>query len=109
MRRKFAKHILGDINYAWPSAEIAVMGPRGAAEVIYRKEIGASPDPERTLAEREAEYRATFENPFVAAQRGYIDDVIFPHQTRHRLIRALQLLEGKKAEGPRRKHGNIPL
>ena len=104
-----SKHIRGDINYAWPSAEIAVMGPRGAAEILYRKEIGASPDPERTLAEREAQYRAAFENPFVAAQRGYIDDVIFPHQTRHRLIRALQLLEGKKAEQPERKHGNIPL
>jgi propionyl-CoA carboxylase beta chain len=104
-----SKHIRGDINYAWPSAEIAVMGPRGAAEILYRKEIGASPDPERTLAEREAQYRAAFQNPFVAAQRGYIDDVIFPHQTRHRLIRALQLLEGKKAEQPQRKHGNIPL
>ena len=104
-----SKHILGDINYAWPSAEIAVMGPRGAAEILYRKEIGTSPDPERALAEREAQYRAAFENPFVAAQRGYIDDVIFPQQTRHRLIRALQLLEGKTTEGPRRKHGNIPL
>ncbi len=104
-----SRHILGDINYAWPSAEIAVMGPRGAAEILYRKEIGASPDPEKTLAERAAQYRATYQNPFVAAQRGYIDDVIFPHQTRHRLIRALQLLEGKKAEEPRRKHGNIPL
>jgi len=104
-----SKHILGDINYAWPSAEIAVMGPRGAAEVIYRKEIGASPDPEKTLSERASQYRATFENPFVAAQRGYIDDVIFPHQTRHRLIRALQLLEGKKIEEPKKKHGNMPL
>jgi propionyl-CoA carboxylase beta chain len=104
-----SRHILGDINYAWPSAEIAVMGPRGAAEILYRKEIGASPDPEKTLTERAAQYRATYQNPFVAAQRGYIDDVIFPHQTRHRLIRALQLLEGKKAEEPRRKHGNIPL
>ncbi|MBE0480433.1 MAG: acyl-CoA carboxylase subunit beta [Dehalococcoidia bacterium] len=104
-----SKHILGDINYAWPSAEIAVMGPRGAAEILYRKEIGTSPDHEKALADREAQYRATFENPLVAAQRGYIDDVIFPHQTRHRLIRALQLLEGKKGEEPRRKHGNIPL
>ncbi len=104
-----SRHILGDIIYAWPSAEIAVMGPRGAAEILYRKEISASPDPEKTLNERAAQYRATYQNPFVAAQRGYIDDVIFPNQTRHRLIRALQLLEGKKAEEPRRKHGNIPL
>lgn len=104
-----SKHIGGDINYAWPSAEIAVMGPRGAAEVIYRKEIQASPDPMATLAQRTEEYRKTYVNPFLAAQRGYIDDVIFPRDTRHRIIRSLQVLEGKKRERPDRLHGNIPL
>ncbi|MFA4835834.1 MAG: acyl-CoA carboxylase subunit beta [Dehalococcoidia bacterium] len=104
-----SKHIHGDINYAWPSAEIAVMGPRGAAEIIYRKEIADSPDQEKKLADREAQYRKAFVNPFLTARRGYIDDVIFPRQTRHRLIRALQLLEGKKMDQPSRKHGNIPL
>jgi propionyl-CoA carboxylase beta chain len=104
-----SKHIHGDINYAWPSAEIAVMGPRGAVELIYHKEIAASPDPEKTLADKEAQYRAAFCNPLLTARRGYVDDVIFPRETRHRLIRALQLLEGKKAESISRKHGNIPL
>jgi propionyl-CoA carboxylase beta subunit len=104
-----SKHIRCDINYAWPTAEIAVLGPKGAAEVIYRKEIRASSDPEATLFQRTEEYRKTFANPFLAAQRGYIDDVIFPRQTRHRLIRGLQVLEGKKISKPERKHGNIPL
>jgi propionyl-CoA carboxylase beta chain len=104
-----AKHIRCDINYAWPTAEIAVLGPKGAAEVIYRKEIKASSDPEDLLNRRAEEYRNTFANPFIAAKRGYIDDVIFPRNTRHRLIRGLQFLEGKKMEQPIRKHGNIPL
>jgi len=104
-----SKHIRSDINYAWPTAQIAVLGPRGAAEVIYRKEIGSAADPETALSEKTEEYRKTFANPFLAAKRGYIDDVIFPRDTRHRLIRSLQFLEGKGQEQPKRKHGNIPL
>ncbi len=104
-----SKHIGADINYAWPTAEIAVLGPRGAAEVIYRREIQSSPDPEAILWEKEASYRKAFMNPLLAAKRGYIDDVIFPRDTRGRLIRSLQFLEGKEAVEPRRKHGNIPL
>ena len=104
-----SKHIRCDINFAWPTAEIAVMGPKGAAEVIYRNEIKKSADPEATLGQRSDEYRRTFANPFLAAQRGYIDDVIQPSETRHRLIRSLQFLEGKTMERPQRKHGNIPL
>jgi len=104
-----SKHIHCDVNYAWPSAEIAVMGPKGAAEVIYRKEILASENPEEMLKGKMEHYRSAFATPFLAAQRGYIDDVIFPRDTRHRLIRTLQVLEGKEAKPPRRKHGNIPL
>ena len=104
-----SKHIHCDINYAWPTAEIAVMGPKGAAEVIYRKELKTAEDQEAFLKEKMEQYREAFANPFLAAQRGYIDDVIFPRETRHRLIRTLQVLEGKEAEGPERKHGNIPL
>jgi propionyl-CoA carboxylase beta chain len=104
-----AKHIRCDINYAWPTAEIAVIGPKGAAEILYRKEIQASSEPEAILNRKTEEYRKTFANPFIAAKRGYIDDVIFPRDTRHRLIRSLQFLEGKKMAQPERKHGNIPL
>jgi len=104
-----SKHIRCDINYAWPTAEIAVMGPKGASEVIYRKEIREAADPEAFLAEKIEEYRRSFANPFLSAHRGYIDDVIFPRDTRHRLIRTLQFLEGKRADRPERKHGNIPL
>jgi len=85
------------------------MGPKGAAEIIYRKEILASADPDAVLNRRTEEYRNTFANPFLTAQRGYIDDVIFPRHTRLRLIRGLQFLEGKEAERPDRKHNNIPL
>ncbi len=104
-----SKHIGADMHYAWPTAEIAVLGPRGAAEVIYRREILSSSDPAATLAEKEEEYRKTFVNPFLAAKRGYIDDVIFPRDTRGRLIRALQFLEDKDTTRPKRRHGNIPL
>jgi propionyl-CoA carboxylase beta chain len=104
-----SKHIGSDISYAWPTAEIAVMGPKGAAEVIFRKEIQASSDPAKTLAARTEEYRKTYVNPFLSAQRGYIDDVIFPRDTRHRIIRSLQFLEAKKRERPERMHGNVPL
>ena len=104
-----SKHIHCDVNYAWPTAEIAVMGPKGAAEVIHRKEIYAADDPEPVLNEKMEEYRSTFANPFLAAQRGYIDDVIFPRNTRRHLIRTLQMLDSKRTKGPDRKHGNIPL
>ena len=104
-----SKHIHCDINYAWPSAEIAVMGPKGASEIIYKKEIQAADDPDALLNEKMTHYRNTFSNPVLAAQRGYIDDVIFPRNTRRRLIRSLQILEGKRTSAPERKHGNIPL
>ncbi len=104
-----SKHIGGDINYAWPTAEIAVLGPKGAAEVIYRQEIASAADPEALLGQKTDHYRKTFANPFLAAKRGYIDDVIFPRTTRQRLIRSLQFLESKRAGRPDRKHGNIPL
>ncbi len=100
-----SKHLRGDVNFAWPSAEIAVMGPKGAVEIIFRDEKG---DPAK-LAEREAEYKAKFANPFVAGARGFIDDVIQPHETRKRICRSLAMLKEKKLENPWRKHGNIPL
>ncbi len=100
-----SKHLRGDVNFAWPSAEIAVMGPKGAVEIIFREEKG---DPEK-LAKREAEYKAKFANPFVAGARGYIDDVIMPNETRRRICRSLAMLRDKQLENPWRKHGNIPL
>ncbi len=104
-----SKHIRGDMNFAWPMAEIAVMGPKGAAEIIFKKEIESSPDRAKALAERESEYREKFANPYMAASRGYIDAIIEPHDTRPRLIRALKLLDSKVDTNPRKKHGNIPL
>jgi len=100
-----SKHLRGDINYAWPTAEIAVMGPKGAVEVIFRDELG---DAER-IEERTQEYRTKFANPFVAAQRGFIDDVIMPRDTRVRLCHALAILQNKQSEAPRKKHDNLPL
>ncbi len=100
-----SKHLRGDVNLAWPSAEIAVMGPKGAVEIIFREEKN---DPAK-LALREAEYKEKFANPFVAASRGFIDDVIMPHATRKRICRSLAMLAEKKLENPWRKHGNIPL
>ncbi len=104
-----SKHIRGDINYAWPSAEIAVMGPKGAVEIIFKKEINKANDPEAALKKKEEEYREKFANPYIAAEWGYIDDVIEPHQTRWKLIRALEMLKTKVDKNPRKKHGNIPL
>ena len=104
-----SKHIRGDFNLAWPTAEIAVMGPKGAAEIIFRKEISKSQNPEKMLAEKEKLYREKFANPYLAAERGYIDEVIRPQETRLRLIQSLQILENKVDENPRKKHGNIPL
>ena len=100
-----SKHLRGDVNFAWPNAEIAVMGSKGAVEIIFREDKS---DPAK-LAAREAEYKARFANPFVAGARGFIDDVIQPHETRKRICRSLVMLRGKKVENPKRKHGNIPL
>jgi propionyl-CoA carboxylase beta chain len=100
-----SKHLRGDVNYAWPTAEIAVMGAKGAVEIIFRADMK---DPE-AIAARTAEYQARFANPFVAASRGYIDDVIMPHSTRRRIAKALRALRGKKLENPWKKHDNIPL
>ena len=100
-----SKHLRGDVNYAWPSAEIAVMGPKGAVEIIFREDIGD----EDKIAERTEEYREKFANPFVAGARGYIDDVIMPHNTRRRICRALAMLRNKSLENPWKKHDNIPL
>jgi len=104
-----SKHIGCDINFAWPASEIAVLGPKGAAQIIYRKEIEEAGNPEEMLARMTEEYRQTYANPFMAAKRGFIDDVITPRDTRHRLIRSLQFLENKRMHRPQRKHGNIPL
>jgi len=100
-----SKHLRGDVNLAWPSAEIAVMGPKGAVEIIFRDDIGD----EEKIAERTEEYRRKFANPFIAASRGYIDDVIAPHESRKRICRALATLRNKKLDNPWRKHDNIPL
>jgi len=104
-----SKHIRGDISYAWPSAEIAVMGPDGAVNIIFRQELAQSENPEARKAELVADYREQFANPYVAAARGYIDDVIEPHETRPRLIEALKMLQNKRDSNPPKKHGNIPL
>jgi propionyl-CoA carboxylase beta chain len=104
-----SKHIRGDINLAWPTAEIAVMGPEGAIEIVFRKELAQAEDPAALRAQLVAEYRAQFATPYVAASRGYIDDVIEPRRTRPRLISALAVLATKRVSPPRRKHGNIPL
>jgi propionyl-CoA carboxylase beta chain len=104
-----SKHIRGDFNFAWPSAEIAVMGPKGAVEIIFRKEIDAAKDSEAALEEKITEYREKFANPFIAAERGYIDDIFEPQETRPRIILALEILENKADTNPRKKHGNIPL
>ncbi|MBT8306059.1 MAG: acyl-CoA carboxylase subunit beta [Maribacter sp.] len=104
-----SKHIGADFNYAWPSAEIAVMGAKGASEIIFRKEIMAADDPEAKLKEKEAEYAEKFAHPYRAARRGFIDEVIRPENTRRKLIKSFSMLEGKEVIRPDRKHGNIPL
>ncbi|MBI5474513.1 MAG: acyl-CoA carboxylase subunit beta [Ignavibacteriae bacterium] len=104
-----SKHIRGDFNFAWPSAEIAVMGPKGAAEIIFKREIEIAEDKEKALAEKEKEYREKFANPYLAASRGYIDAVILPSETRPKLISTLRMLENKVDKNPKKKHGNIPL
>ncbi|MBX9929342.1 MAG: acyl-CoA carboxylase subunit beta [Gemmatimonadaceae bacterium] len=104
-----SKHIRGDYNVAWPTAEIAVMGPKGAVEILFRKEIQEAADPQAAMDARVAEYTEKFANPYVAASRGYLDDIIDPRETRPRLIDALEALQGKRDTNPRKKHGNIPL
>jgi len=104
-----SKHVRGDMNYAWPTAEIAVMGPKGAVEIIFKKDISAATDPEAELKKKTDDYREKFANPFIAAARGYVDDIIEPKTTRPRLIRAFEMLETKKDTVPAKKHGNIPL
>ena len=104
-----SKHIRGDLNLAWPSAEIAVMGAKGAVEIIFKREIAASDDPAATEAKLVADYREKFANPYNAAEYGYVDDIVEPSRTRERLIRALEVLRTKRDRNPPRKHGNIPL
>ena len=100
-----SKHIGGDINFAWPSAEIAVMGAKGAVEIIFRQDIGD----EKKIEKRTQEYTEKFANPFIAASRGYIDDVIMPNNSRKKLIESFEMLKNKQQENPLRKHDNIPL
>jgi propionyl-CoA carboxylase beta chain len=104
-----SKHIRTDFNYAWPSAEIAVMGAEGAVNILYKREIEKAADPAAMRAAKVAEFREKFANPFVAASRGFIDEVILPRTTRTRLIQALATLETKRDRNPPKKHGNIPL
>ena len=104
-----SKHLLADFNFAWPQAEVAVMGPEGAVNIIYRRDIAASPTPDERRSKLMDDYKARFANPYVAAERGYIDDVILPHETRPKLVTALHTLLTKREPGPKRKHGNIPL
>jgi len=104
-----SKHIGSDMNFAWPTAEIAVMGAKGAAQIIFKNEINESDNPEEKLKEKELEYASKFANPYGAASRGFIDEVIYPKNTRRKLIKAFKMLEGKEVNRPDRKHGNIPL
>jgi propionyl-CoA carboxylase beta chain len=104
-----SKHIGADMNYAWPSAEIAVMGAKGAAEIIFKNEIAAAEDKEAKWKEKENEYQRKFANPYRAAERGFIDEVIEPRETRAKLIKAFKMLENKADVLPKKKHGNIPL
>jgi propionyl-CoA carboxylase beta chain len=104
-----SKHMLADFNFAWPTAEIAVMGPEGAVNIIHRRDIAGSPTPDERRETLIADYKARFANPYTAAERGYIDDVILPHETRPRVIAAMATLQTKRVAGPKRKHGNIPL
>jgi propionyl-CoA carboxylase beta chain len=104
-----SKHIRGDLNLAWPTAEIAVMGPEGAIDIIFRRELADVGDTGATRARLVAEYRQQFANPYIAAGRGYLDDIIEPRETRPRLISALRMLGGKRDRNPPKKHGNIPL
>ncbi len=104
-----SKHIRTDVNFAWPTAEIAVMGPEGAVNILYKREIDAAADKDAARARRVAEFKEKFANPYVAASRGFVDEVIRPRQTRAKLIGALATLDTKRDKNPPKKHGNIPL
>jgi propionyl-CoA carboxylase beta chain len=104
-----SKHIRADVNFAYPTAEIAVMGAEGAVEILYRREIAQADDPQQEKQSRSEEFRRKFASPYIAAERGFIDEIIVPSQTRPKLIRALELLENKRDQNPPKKHGNIPL
>jgi len=104
-----SKHLRGDINYSWPSAEIAVMGPDGAVNIIFGREIESAKNPDEKRQQLTQDYRTRFANPYVTASRGFIDDVIDPRQTRYQIIRALEMLQNKADSNPSKKHGNIPL
>lgn len=104
-----SKHIRTDINYAWPTAEIAVMGPEGAVNILYKRELEAAADPDALRTARVEEFRNKLANPFVAASRGFLDEVISPRSTRARVVSAFRSLEGKRDKNPPKKHGNIPL
>ncbi|MGH2738360.1 MAG: carboxyl transferase domain-containing protein, partial [Actinomycetota bacterium] len=104
-----SKHIRGDVSFAWPTAQIAVMGPEGAVGIVHRRDLKEAKDPEARRTELIAEYEERFNNPYLAAERGYVDDVIEPSETRVRLIQALRMLRTKREAVPARKHGNIPL
>jgi propionyl-CoA carboxylase beta chain len=104
-----SRHLRSDVNYAWPTGEIAVMGPSGAVNIIHRDAIAQSENPEETRQRLVAEYKDKFANPYVAAARGYIDDVIDPRETRPKVIKALEMLQNKRDTIPPKKHGNIPL
>ena len=104
-----SRHLRGDVVYAWPTAEIAVMGARGAAEIIFRKDAGNATDPEEFIRQKEKEYESHFSNPYRAAEKGYVDHVIAPEETRPKLIKALEIMAEKRDEEPDRKHGCMPL
>ncbi len=104
-----SKHLRTDVNFAYPTAEIAVMGAEGAVNIVYRRELAGAKDSDQVRAEKTAEFRERFANPFIAAERGFVDDVIEPRETRPRVIKALRMLENKVDTMPRKKHGNIPL
>jgi propionyl-CoA carboxylase beta chain len=104
-----SKHIRTDANFAWPTAEIAVMGPEGAVNILYRRELESAADAAAVRKEKVAEFREKFANPYIAAARGFIDEVIKPRETRRKLITALRNLENKRDKNPPKKHGNIPL
>ena len=104
-----SKHLRTDLNFAYPTAEIAVMGPEGAVNVLYRRELGAADDPEAARKEKVAEFREKFANPYVAVDRGFVDEVIEPRQTRRKIIAGLDMTRNKRDKNPPKKHGNIPL
>jgi propionyl-CoA carboxylase beta chain len=104
-----SKHIRADVNYAWPTAEIAVMGPEGAVDIVYKRDLDKAKDRAAMRQEKIDEFRDRFANPYVAAERGYIDAVIRPRETRKKLIQALEMLQNKRDKNPPKKHGNIPL